>query len=222
VRHFEFVNYDDPEYVTGNPHIHEGVNARSFVWAFTTNRDANWFPLTWLSHMADWQMFGSNAGGHHRTNVLFHMANTVLLFLVFRRMTASPWRSAFVAEPVCFAPPARGIGRMGVRTEGCPQRVFLDIHDVDLRQIRERIQVARIRVQDLLWTGGVVFCVGVDGQTEAGDLAVCVVVAGLLATRSDEMGPSGHPPVNARQGRNIRARRHQKIIHKSTCIVPVE
>ena len=93
----DFVNYDDPEYVTSNPHITGGLNWENVVWAFTTGHASNWHPLTWVSHMTDWQIFGDRAWGHHLTNLLLHVANTVLLFLLLRRMTGAHWRSALVA-----------------------------------------------------------------------------------------------------------------------------
>ena len=93
----EFVNYDDLSYVSKNPHIQTGLTLEGIVWSFTSTRAGNWHPLTWLSHMLDIEFYGLNPGGHHFTNVLFHIANTLLLFLVFRRMTGDLWRSAFVA-----------------------------------------------------------------------------------------------------------------------------
>ncbi|MCX6909093.1 MAG: tetratricopeptide repeat protein [Verrucomicrobia bacterium] len=92
-----FINYDDPDYVTSNSHVQQGLSAESIRWAFTTVYEGLWIPLTWLSHMLDWQIYGSHPWGHHLTNVLLHAANTVLLFLLIRLMTGSLWRSAFVA-----------------------------------------------------------------------------------------------------------------------------
>jgi len=93
----DFVNYDDSDYVTANIHVQGGFSLANVIWAFTTGHASNWHPLTWLSHMTDWQVFGEHAWGHHLVNVAFHIANTLLLFLVLRRMTAAVWRSAFVA-----------------------------------------------------------------------------------------------------------------------------
>jgi len=97
VRSHEFVHYDDDRYVTENPHVYRGLTGENVVWAFTTGHAANWHPMTWLSHQLDCRLFGLNAGAHHMTNVLLHAANTVLLFLVLRRMTGVAWRSGFVA-----------------------------------------------------------------------------------------------------------------------------
>ena len=92
-----FINFDDQDYVTENPMVQSGLNAKSFVWAFTTDFAGNWHPLTWLSHELDVQLFGNEAGWHHLTSLLLHTANTLLLFLVLEKMTRALWRSAFVA-----------------------------------------------------------------------------------------------------------------------------
>ena len=92
-----FVSYDDPLYITENSHIQGGLTLGGFRWAFTTGYAANWHPLTWISHMLDVQLFGANPHVHHLTNLLFHLANTLLLFFVLHRMTKAVWRSAFVA-----------------------------------------------------------------------------------------------------------------------------
>jgi len=92
-----FVSYDDFQYVTGNPRVQAGITLDSVVWAFTTSYKSNWHPLTWLSYMLDCQLFGLNPFWYHFVNLLFHIANTLLLFEIFRRMTGLLWRSAFVA-----------------------------------------------------------------------------------------------------------------------------
>jgi protein O-mannosyl-transferase len=97
VQHFDFVNYDDPDYVVENAHVRAGVTAETVAWAFTSREAANWIPLTWLSHMAVVQFFGLESGWHHLANVLLHAMSTLLLFAVLRRMTGATWRSALVA-----------------------------------------------------------------------------------------------------------------------------
>jgi len=97
VHRHEFVFFDDNQYVTNNYTVQAGLTKAGLIWAFTTFHAANWHPLTWLSHMLDCQLFGLNAGMHHLTNLWFHLANTLLLFWVFARMTGAIWRSAFVA-----------------------------------------------------------------------------------------------------------------------------
>ncbi|MGD9132237.1 MAG: tetratricopeptide repeat protein [Desulfobacterales bacterium] len=99
VRHYEFINFDDDIYVTANSFVVQGVNPEGLRWSFNyTLKDGNyWQPLTWLSHMLDVTLYGMDAGRHHLSNVFFHIASTVLLFLAFNRMTGALWRSAFVA-----------------------------------------------------------------------------------------------------------------------------
>ena len=97
VWHFAFVALDDPQYVYANPNIAGGLSAKVFGWAMTTGREANWHPLTWLSHAMDISLFGLNSGMHHLVGLCIHLANTLLLFAVLRRMTGSTGGSAFVA-----------------------------------------------------------------------------------------------------------------------------
>ena len=97
VRHFDFVNFDDPEYISGNNHVRAGLTWAGIEWAFTSTTAANWFPLTWISNMAVCQIFGLDSGWHHLVNVLFHALASVLLLAALRRMTGALWPSAFVA-----------------------------------------------------------------------------------------------------------------------------
>jgi Tfp pilus assembly protein PilF len=94
---YAFVDFDDSEYVYENPQVRAGLTLGGVSWALTTTHAANWHPLTWLSHMADVQMFGLEAGWHHWMNVLIHALDAVLLFLVLKYMTGAVWRSAVVA-----------------------------------------------------------------------------------------------------------------------------
>jgi tetratricopeptide (TPR) repeat protein len=97
VQDHDFINYDDPDYVTENLNVKAGLTSESVYWAFTTFHFANWHPVTWLSHMLDYQLYGSNPKGHHLTNLLFHIASSLLLFIVLLRMTGAIWQSGFVA-----------------------------------------------------------------------------------------------------------------------------
>ena len=97
VRNYSFVNYDDHMYVTQNHNVQAGLTLESITWSFTTIQASNWHPLTWISHMLDCQLYGMNPGRHHLTNVLLHILNSLLLFLVFMRMTGKLWQSGFVA-----------------------------------------------------------------------------------------------------------------------------
>ncbi|MHC4646155.1 MAG: tetratricopeptide repeat protein [Planctomycetota bacterium] len=104
VRNFDFVNYDDNEYVYENQHVPNGLTRDGVIWAFT-NCDIGYFqPLTWLSLMCDCHLFGPNPGRMHLVNVLLHLANTLLLFAVLKKMTGSLWPSAFVAAAFALHP----------------------------------------------------------------------------------------------------------------------
>ena len=94
---FDFVNCDDPKYVTGNPHVLSGLTRDGVIWAFGNIYDGNWFPLTWLSLMIDGTLYRGQPWGFHLTNLMWHLANSLLLFFLMRTMTGALWRSAFVA-----------------------------------------------------------------------------------------------------------------------------
>ncbi len=93
----DFVNYDDPDYVTANPQVQGGLSWAGVKWAFSNPVCSNWHPLTILSHMLDYQAFGLNPWGHHWTSVLFHTLNAMLVFALLQQMTGAPWRSLWVA-----------------------------------------------------------------------------------------------------------------------------
>lgn len=97
VRQHAFLNYDDNEYVTENPHVTAGLTRGSIVWAWTEPHSATWHPLTTLSHLLDCQLFGLHPGPPHVVNVILHVLSTLLLFGVLTRMTSQRWRSACVA-----------------------------------------------------------------------------------------------------------------------------
>src|SRR5208282_4447329 len=102
--HDGFVNYDDQDYVTENSPVQKGLTWTGIKWAFTTGHASNWHPLTWLSHMADCELFGLNPGAHHFVNVLFHATNAVLLFVLLLRLTGVLWPAAFVAALFAWHP----------------------------------------------------------------------------------------------------------------------
>jgi len=99
-----YLTFDDPDYVTGNPHVLGGLTWQNVRWALTSTESANWFPLTWISHMTDVSVFGVSSAAHHLVNAGLHVTTTVLLFLLFVRMTQAVWRSAFVAFMFGFHP----------------------------------------------------------------------------------------------------------------------
>lgn len=97
VKSFEFVDYDDDMYVFENQRVQEGLTYNNLLWSLTATHASNWHPLTWISHMADVQLFGLKAGPHHLTSIAFHILNTILLLLWLHTMTGEFWKSSFVA-----------------------------------------------------------------------------------------------------------------------------
>jgi protein O-mannosyl-transferase len=96
VSHHDFLNFDDAQYVTQNPHVRGGLGLSNIIWAFTSFYASNWHPVTWLSHMADCRLFGLNSGAHHCVNLVLHISNILLLFTLLWLGTGAIWRS-FVA-----------------------------------------------------------------------------------------------------------------------------
>jgi tetratricopeptide (TPR) repeat protein len=101
---FDFVNFDDTDFVTNNPHVQAGLTSAGFKWAWHSEVARNWHPITMLTHMLDCQLFGLNAGRHHLVNLLFHASNALLLFQLLRLMTGTVWRSAFIAALFAWHP----------------------------------------------------------------------------------------------------------------------
>jgi len=97
VNQFDFISLDDYAYVAESNHIQSGITMDGFCWAFSTTHAEFWHPLTWLSLMFDYQLYGLNPGGYHLTNLILHILSTLLLFQLFNRMTGAVWKSAFVA-----------------------------------------------------------------------------------------------------------------------------
>src|SRR5260221_9735247 len=102
--HHEFINYDDHLYVTDNPVVQDGLTWEGVRWALTSTHASNWHPVTWVSHMLDGSLFFLYPGGHHLTNLLFHLANTVLLFQFLKRLSGARWRCALVAALFAWHP----------------------------------------------------------------------------------------------------------------------
>ena len=104
VHHHEFIDFDDDDYIYDNNYVRPGLTREGLVYAFTSHDLGDWHPLTMLSHMLDCQLYELDPGGHHLTSVLFHVANTLLLFIVLNSMTGSLWPSAFVAAAFALHP----------------------------------------------------------------------------------------------------------------------
>lgn len=152
----EFTNYDDRTYVTANRHVRTGLTLESAAWALTATAASNWHPLTWLSHMLDWSLYGEWAGGHHLTSLLLHLANALLLLWVLQRMTGAPWRSAFVALLFAVHP----------------------LHVESVAWVAERKDV----LSTLFWMLGLGAWAGYARRPHAGRYAVVAVVLGLGLT----------------------------------------
>ena len=97
VRNNDFLYYDDNYYVFQNQQVQHGLAPQSIAWAFTSFQQSNWHPLTWITHMIDWSLYGNSPAGHHLTNVFIHSTNAILLFLLLLYITGYLGRSAFVA-----------------------------------------------------------------------------------------------------------------------------
>jgi tetratricopeptide (TPR) repeat protein len=93
----DFIGYDDDKYVAQNRYVSQGLSRESVIWAFRSTHASNWHPLTWLSHMLDVELYGMKPGAHHMTSLLFHILNSLLLFIVLRKMTGHVWQSGVVA-----------------------------------------------------------------------------------------------------------------------------
>ena len=100
----DFLDFDDNQYITQNAHVHKGITYESIGWAFSITDVAYWHPVTWLSHMLDYQLFGLKSGMHHLMNLFLHLASSLLLFFVLNRMSGALWQSAFVAAMFALHP----------------------------------------------------------------------------------------------------------------------
>jgi len=100
----QFINLDDNFHIYQNSHVLSGLTWSSLAWAFRTTFFCTWHPLTWISYMLDYQLYGLNPAGFHLTNILFHTANTLLLFLLLKGLTGRIWPSAFVAAAFAWHP----------------------------------------------------------------------------------------------------------------------
>jgi protein O-mannosyl-transferase len=100
----EFINFDDDLYITNNLNVQAGLSSESVLWAFTTSHPPYWHPVTWLSHIIDYQLYGLHPKGHYLTNLFLHISSVLMLFIVLLRMTGALWQSGFVAAMFALHP----------------------------------------------------------------------------------------------------------------------
>ena len=187
VRNFAFIGYDDPEFVVNNPHIRGGLTPASILWAFRTGYAANWFPLTWLSYMAGVDLYGLASGWHHLTNVFLHALNTILLFLLLRRMTGARWRERIRRAAVCRPSPACGTGRLGRRTQRGVVRPVLVSVDRRLSELRRAAAHCGVPAP------GSGLCLRPDVEAHDRDAAVRAAAARFLAAAALANHPASPP-----------------------------
>jgi protein O-mannosyl-transferase len=95
---YGFINFDDPIYVLNNQHLNKGISIERIKWAFSSIYAGFWFPLTWLSHMFDCELFDLNPAGHHLSSIILHLINSLLLFTILKKISGALWQSAFTAS----------------------------------------------------------------------------------------------------------------------------
>ena len=104
IQDHEFIYFDDDLYITNNLNVQAGLTSESIKWAFTTSHPPYWHPMTWLSHMLDYQLFGLHPKGQYLTNLFLHISSVLILFIVLLRMTGALWQSGFVAAMFAIHP----------------------------------------------------------------------------------------------------------------------
>ncbi len=191
---FQFVNFDDPDFVTANPHVQAGLTAGGFKWAWRSEVARNWHPITMLTHMLDCQLFGVKPWWPHLVNVLLHAANTVLLFSLLKRMTGALWRSAAVAALFALHPlHVESVAWVSERKDVLSTLFWFLTTWAYVRYAEKLkfqiLQPRKLSGQDSIFlrVEPVVFRAGADVQTDAGDASLYAAAAGLLAAGADEM-----------------------------------
>jgi len=155
-----------------------GINPESIKWAFTSLDVFYWHPITWLSHMLDWSLFGANAGGHHLISLLLHIGAVIFLFLFLNKTTNNIWPSAFAAAFFRLASPAGGISSLGRRTQRRLKYVFRNGLSLCLRFLCRKFKVIQISSEsDIIHSGS-------DVQAYDGHAAFCSDASGLLAAET--------------------------------------
>ena len=173
---YQFVNFDDCQYVYHNKHVLDGLTRSGIAWAFSHFYASNWHPLTWISHMLDCQFYGLWPGGHHLTNVLLHAVTAVLLFLVLRQMTGRLWPAALAAAIFALHPLRVESVAWVAERKDVLERIVFRARPLGLcRLCRPALLAGALR------PGGAAVRPGTDGQADPGDVAGALGAAGLLA-----------------------------------------
>ena len=178
----DFVKYDDDKYITDNRRVRQGLSWESVAWAFTEAHFCMWHPVTTLSQMLDCELYGLSPGPHHLTSLLIHVANVVLLFLVFKRMTGTVWASAFVAAVFALHPLQLESVAWLAERKNVLSGFFLDSDHSGICLVCGAAGNAEIS------TGGSGFWPVHYDQADGGDPAVYSASPGLLAFGSAAMG----------------------------------
>ena len=212
----DFINYDDNEYVYENSHVSRGLTRDGFAWALTSFHASNWHPLTWLSHMLDCQFYQLHPGGHHLTNVLFHASAAVILFLALRRMTGALWPCAWVAAIFAIHPQrVESVAWVAERKDVLSGLFFASTHSGSTPAPRRASGGAA--AQATLIDGGLL-CTGLDGQADAGDIAVHSAFARLLAAATP--GPLFFRRTQQRGAKGVHSRdKYRPLIEKISLFV---
>ena len=157
-------------------------------WAFTSGEESNWHPLTWLSHALDCQIYGLKPFGHHFTNLFFHIANSLLLFGLLRRMTGATWASAFVAALFAWHPThVESVAWVSERKDVLSAFFWMLTDAGVYRNTRRRVKAGSKEEQNIIIALALVsFAFGIDEQADVGHPAVCLIAADrLLASRPE-------------------------------------
>ena len=185
-----FINYDDPLYVTKNPHLEGGLTFSNILWAFTDTHQAGfWHPVTWLSHLLDVQLFGLSPAGHHFTSVLFHAINSALLFFVLNAFTASRWKSFAVAALFGFHPlRVESIAWVCERKDVLSGFFFILSLWAYLGYAKKQdVRNGPERKRRLFYNLTFFLCHGTHVKAHGGNLAFCSLASGLLAPEPDSI-----------------------------------
>jgi protein O-mannosyl-transferase len=227
----EFLNYDDPDYVTANVHVQQGLAWDSVIWAFGTAHAANWHPLTWLSHMLDVEWFGHGATGPHVMNLLFHTANVLLLFLVLRRLTGAHGRSALVAALFALHPlHVESVAWVAERKDLLSTLFWLLTMGAYGRYTEFKTQNSEFKMGRALWYGAalVLFVLGLMSKPMVVTLPFVLLLLdwwplqripgfGIGVTRSD--GAVAGPAVAASLGRLVEEKIPFFVLSAVSCVL---